>query len=180
LKTVIIVFVVALFYSCSTGYSYSTGMRMTKVEFKPIYTRFSGTFANKSFKAKTSYTYNTSKDSISTILKLFEISGATSDSVTLEFSSEGVLTIQYYDGYRKRTRHFEGEFKSRGFYEIYIRSQSVGFPRIYEKDDFYRLRLALTNEGNLVIDKFLLVEQNLLIYFHIITSRHQFYFKTIK
>lgn len=116
------------------------------------------TYFDKSFSAKVANTaYKSGKNKTPTLLGLFEISEQLhTDTVYLSFNSRNELEVTYLARGQKLTDTFAGTFNRKGFYEIYLRRKKTEIPPFlpifYSSNDIYRIRLALTQGGNLIVD----------------------------
>ncbi|AYB35178.1 hypothetical protein D4L85_33365 [Chryseolinea soli] len=113
--------------------------------------QFSGTFDNTAFKA------NGRRYGSPALLELFEIREAKADSVSVVFDRQGKLELAYQDSDGKvKTEIFEGVFVRSGYYEVFLRNERKeippAFPFIYSRCNINRLRLALSAQGDLIVD----------------------------
>ncbi|HCS21033.1 MAG TPA: hypothetical protein DIW47_10825 [Bacteroidetes bacterium] len=124
------------------------GLRKSKVTY--FDNHFSATVSNYSFKKKGS---NWSEPSL---LQLFEIGVVNTDSVSLGFNDSNALILSYEVNGQKFENVFNGKFADKGYYEIYFRNKRKEIPPvihiIYSSNHINRVRLALTKEGDLLVD----------------------------
>jgi hypothetical protein len=125
---------------------------MSKSNITPIDHSCSGVFENRSY-----LTIGRNGDSSNTtVLELFELYTSPVDSVRLYFDAHNQLVLTYSDSLVARTVLFKGQFRKRGYYEIFIRNYKVEippfFPIIYGQRDIKRLRVGLNKDLDLVID----------------------------
>lgn len=130
--------------SCRTG----MGVRKSKVSY--FDSSFSATVSNHSFDVKGQQWGDNS------LLQLFEIGIVNTDSVSMRFNDSNALVLSYKVHGQKFENVFNGKFADKGYYEIYFRNESKeippGFHIIYSKHNINRLRIALTKEGDLLVD----------------------------
>lgn len=130
--------------------SCGTGLRIGRKDYAPINNRFNATICNNPFKTK-GRTY-----SELTLLDMFDLFRLHSDSISLHFDEKEKLVLIFNDSLLKRTEIFEGRFKKKGYYEIYLRYKKKEIPPfvpiIYGYRDIDRIRIGLTKENNLVVD----------------------------
>lgn len=138
--------IIAVVSSCGTG------LKINKSDFTPIDNSFKGTFENKSLLTKGRNNYNLR----TTILGFFEVYNSNADSIRVHFDTDNKLVLSFRDSLGVRTATFNGQFKKRGHYEIFIRKYKKEippfFPIIYGTRDIKRLRIGLTKEMELVVD----------------------------
>jgi hypothetical protein len=128
-----------------TIYSCKAGRPLNKGDYYSINKDFSGAFKNKSYESMGS--------GDSTILNFFEISATlSSDTITLSFDSIGNLNVQFQDAGKARTKKFKGKFSEKGgYFTVYIeRNIKRGFLLNHRTID--RLRIAQTQDNNLIIE----------------------------
>ena len=163
-KTIILFALIYLFSSCGTG------LKISKSKYKQIDNNFSGTFVNQPSESK-------GRNYDPTILKLFEIYNVKADSVYLKFNEDGKLLVIFHDSLHTRTEIFEGRFRKKGYYEIYLRKKRIYIPLIYSSVNVYRIRIASTIESNLVIDNLSQQNGNIFLLAGGFRDRTQFFFK---
>jgi hypothetical protein len=138
-KFITYTFILFCFVSC-------TGVRIPKDEFKTIDASFKGCFYNRVSQAN-------GRHADSTLLNVFQSWGYKTDSVTLQFNAKNQLELNFGDPTHPLT--FDGKFK-KGYYEIYLRKMKKDIPPIvpiiYSNHDIYRLRIALANNKDLIVD----------------------------
>lgn len=131
---------------CSCG----TGMSIRKSKVRYFDSRFSATVNNKSYKVKGG------RYSDLTLLNLFEIRDENIDSVHISFIGSKQLKLTYIYKKQEITRTFTGDFAKKGYFEIYLMNQKKEIPPlvpiIYSNNHIKRIRLAITVDGNLIID----------------------------
>lgn len=142
---IIIVLATFFLYSCGTG----VGVRKSKVKY--FDGQLSDTFDNNAFKVH-GHRYGSP-----TLLHLFEIYDVKADSVSIVFDQSGELELTYKDNSGKFTKcRLKGILTKKGYYEVFLRNDKKeippGFPIIYGRHNINRIRLALTLEGDLIVD----------------------------
>ena len=173
LKYIVFTATILLLYSCGTG------MSLSKKDFSPIDKKFLGIFENRSSLTKGRH-YSSSQP---TILDFFELYKIAADSIHFHFDSDDKLTLTFNDSLRLRTEKFDGKFRGKGYYEIFIRNHKREipplFPIIYSTRNIKRLRLGLTNDNNLVIDNKWARDGNILLFVGGGGERYQSYFRQV-
>jgi hypothetical protein len=145
MRAAIIILATFFLYSCGTGLS----IRKSKVDY--FNNQFTGTFDNIAFKV------NGRRYGSPTLLDLFEIYNIRTESIYLRFNDSDELELSYKDneGVLKKEL-FKGTFAKKGYYEVFLRNDKKEippfFPIIYGKYNVNRLRIALTIQGDLIID----------------------------
>jgi hypothetical protein len=169
--TRILSIILTTFILCSCG----TGLNIRKSKIKYFDSGFSATVDNKSFKVKGR------RYGDLTLLNLFKIREATVDSVHLDFNDKKELQFTYIDKGQKTVKTFTGNFSKKGFYEIYFRNQKKEipplFPIFYSNNHINRVRLALTHEGDLIVDNMWDDSGNIFILATGSSGRRQSFFK---
>lgn len=128
-----------------------TGVSVRKSNVKYFDGRLSGTFDNNAFKV------NGRRYGSPTLLDLFEIYQVRTDSVSVVLDRSGELELAYTDndGECKKSR-LKGSFTKKGYYEVFLRNDKKEIPPffsiIYGRYNVNRIRLALTTEGDLIVD----------------------------
>jgi hypothetical protein len=154
-------------------------MSLSKKDFSPIDKKFLGIFENRSSLTKGRH-YSSSQP---TILDLFELYKIAADSIHFHFDNDDKLTLTFNDSLRLRTEKFDGKFRRKGYYEIFIRNHKIEipplFPIIYSTRNIKRLRLGLTNDNNLVIDNKWARDGNILLFVGGGGERYQSYFRQV-
>lgn len=138
---------VIFFSLCSCG----TGLSVRKSQIKYFDSQFSGIFDNHAFKA------NGRRYGSPALLELFEIQQVKTDSVSVVFDRQGELKLSYQDnGGKVKIETFKGVFASKGYYEVFLRNDRKEippvFPFIYSQCNMNRVRLALSAQGDLIVD----------------------------
>lgn len=143
----VVIIILVTFFLCSCG----TGLSVRKSKVKYFDAQFPGTFDNNAFKV------NVRRYGSPTLLDLFEIYYVKTDSVSVKCDSSGELELTYKNNegnLKKET--FKGTFAKRGYYEVFLRNDRKEippvFPIIYGKYNVNRIRIALTTQGDLIID----------------------------
>ena len=143
-KFLLLILITILLNSCGTG------MRIRNSRVSYFDSSFAASIEVNSFKTIGS------KRGISSLMHLFEIREEKVDSVFIRFNDKKELQFTYLHNGEKREKLFTGRFAKRGFYEIYFRNQKKElppiFPIIYSVYHIKRVRLALTIEGDLIVD----------------------------
>ena len=142
-----IITLVIFFSLCSCG----TGLSVRKSQVKYFDSRFSGTFHNSAFKV------NGRRYGSPALLELFEIRQVKTDSVSVVFDRQGELKLSYQDSEGKvKIETFKGAFIKKGYYEVFLRNDRKEIPPafsfIYSKCNINRVRLALSAQGDLIVD----------------------------
>ena len=158
-----------LLCSCGTGLS----IRKSKVNY--FDSNFSATVDNKSFKVKGR------RYGDLTLLNLFEIRDENIDSVHISFNDSKELKLTYTFKGQEIIKTLTGYFAKKGYYEIYFRNQKKEIPPllpiIYSNNHINRVRLALTIDGNLIIDNMWDDSGNIFILAAGSSGRRQSFFK---
>ncbi|HEY9046780.1 MAG TPA: hypothetical protein VIN08_12835 [Ohtaekwangia sp.] len=124
---------------------------MRKSRVKYFDSQFSGTFNNNPLKA------SPRRYGSPTLLDLFQIYQVETDSVSAVFNRQGELELTYRDkdGIVK-IEPFKGVFVKKGYYEVFLRNEKKEippfFPIIYSRCNINRIRLALSLQGDLIVD----------------------------
>lgn len=140
----------AIILLCLFLNSCSSGVKVSRSQVIYFDKSFSAKVLNKPYKTGSRY-------KTPTLLNLFEISEQPhSDTVHFSFNSKNELEVTYLARGQKLTDTFAGTFHRKGFYEIYLRKKKTEIPPflpiLYSSNDIYRIRLALTPGGNLIVD----------------------------
>lgn len=161
----------------------STGLKVSKSQFKPIDIAFSGTFRNTVVEIS-------GKDSDETLLQIFGIYNINSDSIKLTCSETGLVIIEFHDSLsimKNKTRKevFQGEKSRRGYFEIFLAKKKIDIPPIipifYSNRNIYRIRIGLTKSNDLIIDNMKDVGGNFFIFIaNGYKTRTQYYFENLK
>lgn len=143
----VILIILAAFFILSCG----TGLSVRKSQVKYFENQFTGTFNNHSYKV------NGRRYGSPTLLDLFEIYNVKADSVSIMYDKLGELELIYKDDEGKfKKEKLKGTFAKKGYYEVFLRNDKKEippvFPIIYGKYNVNRIRLALTLEGDLIVD----------------------------
>lgn len=130
--------------SCRSG----VGIRKANTNY--FDSSFSVMVNNKSFKIKDQ------KYKDRTLLNLFKINEEKADTVYMSFNNSKELKITFTDKGQTITKTFAGEFTRRGYFEIYFSNKRIEIPPllpiIYSNNNIDRIRIALTIEGDLIVD----------------------------
>lgn len=144
MRILMLLFTTLLLCSCRSG----MGIRKSKVVY--FDSTFSATVSNYSFKVKGRHWGDNS------LLQLFEIGVVTTDSVSLRFNDSNALILSYEVHGQKFENVFNGKFADKGYYEFYFRNKRKEIPPvihiIYSRNHINRVRIALTNEGDLLVE----------------------------
>ena len=138
---------VVFFSLCSCG----TGLIVGKSQLRYFDSQFSATFCNTAFKV------NGRRYGSPALLELFEIYQAKTDSVSVVVDKQGELklTFQGNDG-NVKTQTFKGVFVRNGYSDVFLRNVRKEippvFPFIYSRCNINRVRLALSTQGDLMVD----------------------------
>lgn len=155
--------------SCGSGLS----IRKSKVKY--FASSFSATVDNNSYKVKGRRYGGV------TLLNIFEIRDKNIDSVYISFNDSNELKLSYTYKGQEITEIFIGNFAKKGYYEIYFRNQKKEFPPvlpiIYSNNHIKRVRLALTIDGNLIVDNMWDDSGNIFILAGGSSGRRQIFFK---
>ena len=156
--------------------SCGTGMKIPSEKILNIDSEFRGSFSNISHKVTTKNGIEKNSD----ILTLLNIVNNKSDSISVRFSSKNELAVTYNGILGKSTEYFKGKFSKRGYFEIYLKKKNIQipplFPIIYSKTDINRLRINLTKENTLIIDKYFSRGGNIFLLAAGGSGRFQYYF----
>ena len=151
-----------------------SGVRVQRSTVQYFDSSFSATVANKSFKVKKP------RNGDYPLLDLFWIWQVKADNVQVFFAGDKLM-FQYLDNGQPVEKQFAGHFKEKGYYEYYFSRKRIQIPPfigfIYSRIDVYRVRLALTNEGDLIVDHKLDNSGNILIFGAGASVRGQSFFK---
>lgn len=142
-----VIIILATFFLCSCG----TGLSIRKSKVDYLNNQFTGTFDNIAFKV------NGRRYGSPTLLDLFEIYNISTDSIYLKFNDSDELELSYKDSKGALKKElFKGTFAKKGYYEVFLRNDKKEipplFPIIYGKYNVNRVRIALTIQGDLIID----------------------------
>ncbi len=143
-KTAIVLWVLFSLSSCGTG------LQISKSKVMYFDNRFSAFVDNTAFKAKASRYGSPS------LLGLFEIPHLSPDSVCIKFAPTQELVLQYWENGQKKEKSFKGQFKRKGYYEIFLDNYKKEipplFPIFFSSYNINRIRLAQMQNGDLIID----------------------------
>ena len=166
-----LLFVLFLFMSCGSG------VRAFKVDLVPLQDGFRGTFHDPPYR---SHERNPIGNSLLSVLSIFE---ANADTATLQLESSGALHITYHMDGAERTKTYQGRFSKRGFFEYRPWWHRVQIPPlvpfIYSSERYCRVRIALTIEGDLVVDNKWARDGNILFLAGGSSGRSQYYFHAV-
>jgi hypothetical protein len=172
LRLYIFILLSVILSSCGSGLQ----VRKSRIEY--FNKNFAATVDNRPFQVKKK-SYRAP-----TLLELFEIKNVSSDSVELRFTADSLLFVGYYDIGIWTEQVFMGRFKKKGYYQIFLRRKRIEIPPlipiIYSRVDIDRLRLALTSEGDLIVDNKWRGSGNILILSGGDLGRSQYFFRTWK
>ena len=151
-------------------------MGMRKSQVKYFDTHFSATIYNYSFKV------HGRRYGSPTLLGLLEIKNEITDSVSMSFNENRELVLTFRVNDTLRTKILKGQFSEKGYYEIFLRYKKYeippGFPIIYGNNNINRIRMALTLEGDLIIDNMWDEAANIFLIGAGDKGRRQSFFKT--
>jgi hypothetical protein len=125
-------------------------MNIRKSKVKYFDSSFSATVDNEYFKTKgRRYGYLT-------LSYLFQITDENIDSVHISFNDIKELKLTYTYKGQEIIKTIIGNFAKKGYYEIYFSNEKTEIPPllpiIYSNYNINRIRLALTTDGNLIVD----------------------------
>lgn len=153
----------------------SSGVHVQRSNVHYFDSGFSSTVANKSVKVKGRAFGDPP------LLQLFRIQDVKADSVQVFFAGDK-LTFRYTQNDRPVEKQFAGQFKSKGYYEYYFSREIIEIPPVipifFSRSNVNRIRLALTNEGDLIVDNKWVMGGNILILGAGDAGRRQSFFKT--
>lgn len=159
-------------FLCSCG----TGMNIKKSQVKYFSDHFSATINNNSYKA------NAQRYGSPSLLQLFEIQNEIADSVSIKFNDNHELILSYKANDTTKDKIFKGQFVEKSYYEIFLRNKKKeipnGFPIIFSSNNINRIRIALTNQGDLIVDNMWDEGGNIFIFGVGDKGRRQSFFKT--
>jgi hypothetical protein len=125
-------------------------LKIRKSQVRFFNTTFESSFSNNSYKISTSRYGNP------TLLELFAIQNVKVDSVYIKFNISKELELSYNDSGILCKKTFNGQFTKKGYYEFFFSNKKKQVPPFipffYSKYDINRLRIALTTQGDLIID----------------------------
>jgi hypothetical protein len=165
-RTVIFIATFLLLSSCGTG------LNVRKSQLKYFDKNFSATVDNNSFKIQGRRYGNP------TLLELLEIYPVNTDSVSIKFIDSLKLQVSYMDSGTVMKKIFNGQFSKNGYYEIFLRNESKVIPIIYSGHNINRIRMALTIQGDLIVDNEWNESGHILMLGAGDSGRRQSYFKT--
>jgi hypothetical protein len=118
-----------------------------------------------------------------TLLELFEISDQNCDSVHLYLDDNNKeLQLTYMNNGEKVVKKFACQFVETGYLEIRFKNRKVEIPPvipiIYSSYDVNRVRLSLTKDGDLIVDKFWRLGGNVFLIASGGKGRKQSFFKS--
>ncbi|MBL0154741.1 MAG: hypothetical protein IPP93_15145 [Chitinophagaceae bacterium] len=147
----IYIFPVLLLCSCSTVLKYPQSGT------QPIRPGLTATFSNKPFKTEDKAYQIPPEYSKRNLLNHFDsvTSKVQADTVRLEFSNNGKLTIFYHDGQEAKSASYNGTFSKKGYFDIIFKLKVVKIPPLlpilYSHVERDRIRFYLTKENDLLI-----------------------------
>jgi hypothetical protein len=116
-----------------------------------------------------------------TLLNLFEIRDENIDRVNISFNDSKEMKLSYTYKGQETTKILTGNFAKKGYFEIYFRNQKKEIPPllpiIYSNNHINRVRLALTIDGNLIVDNMWDDSGNIFILAAGSSGRRQSFFK---
>lgn len=143
-KYITVILTVLILSSCGSG------LRIKRKDFAPIDNKFSATICNNPLMTK-GRTYSSL-----TLLDMLDVFNFHSDSISLHFDNKERLVLTFKDTLVNRIEIFEGRFRKKGYYEIYLRNEKKEIPPflpiIYGYRDIDRVRIGLTKENYLFVD----------------------------
>ena len=175
-KSIVYVIVIIIFSSCSTG------MKIRTKNFIEITNDFSGTFNVNPHNVQSKHKTNFKPE----ILFLFNIDNKVlkAKKVHINFDKNHDLVVSYKGLLGIETKHFNGKFNKKGYYEIHISKERITvpplFPILYSRTNIDRIRIGLSKNGNLIIDKYLNRTSNIFLLAGGSVSRSQSFYKKIK
>jgi hypothetical protein len=111
---------------------------------------YTGTFANHPYKGDQIKHYGTY-----TLLEVFKIDSAATDSITIAFDTDARLRISYVVDGAPCEHIFTGAFTKDGEYTFIFENRKIEIPPIipilYSQYHIHNIRLSLTREGNLLV-----------------------------
>jgi hypothetical protein len=164
--------VIFLLYSCGTG------MKIKKNNFKQINSHFSGTFNLYSNSYNTKY-HSNQKIKLLSLFNIDTLNNSKVEKVTIKFDKENDLIISYENFWGTETKFFNGKFKKKGYYEVFLRKERIIIPLFYTVINVDRLRIGLAKNGDLIIDSYGNHSAMIFLMAGGRKGRTQFYFKKI-
>ncbi|OQP58575.1 hypothetical protein [Niastella populi] len=159
-------------------FSCGTGLKINRIDFKPIDKDFSRSFDNQSFK--------TGKpigglSGGTTLLSLFGILKSETEIVTLTFKNNHLLDLVYKDSTLTKTLTFQVKLARKGYLEISLVHKNIKIPPVipflYSNVDLSRTRIGLTTNNELVIDNKWERSGSFLLFMGGAGGRTQYFFK---
>ncbi|WP_027391789.1 hypothetical protein [Aquimarina latercula] len=148
-SVLLLILIPFIFCSCATA------LKIKKTEILNIDNNFSGVYQNSPEKSKSS---NHVRNDKSELLSLFKLSRPNIDSVSISFTEDNILQISFKNGSLKKTEKFKGKFKNKGYYEFFFNKKNIQIlpfiPIIYSNIYIDRIRIYLTIDGDLIIEKY--------------------------
>ena len=148
--------------------------------------KFSGSFRNANFKTD-SLTVQTrvARSSPITILNLCGIySKNISNSVEIQIIENRKLEIKYTDSSISKTKTLYGKLKKKGYFQCYTKRKVIQIPPfisfIYSRRLIDRLRIGVSQSGDLLIHNKYLSEGNIFIFGSGVNYKELYYFKTLQ
>lgn len=142
LRTLLLAPLLLLAACKSTGSNKSTASTLN-----PTY---AGTFANHPYKGDQSSRYGPT-----TLLEIFKLDSAATDSITIAFDSAARLRISYTANGSPHEHFFAGAFTKEGKYKFIFENKKKEIPPIlpifYSEYHIHHITLSLTPEGNLLL-----------------------------
>ncbi len=124
---------------------------------QPIQPGLTATFSNKPFKTADKAYQTPTEYSKRNLLNHFDsvTSKAVADTVRLEFSNNGKLTVFYRDGRETKSASYNGTYSKKGYFDIIFKLKVVKIPPLlpilYSRVERDRIRFYLTKENDLLI-----------------------------
>ncbi len=113
-----------------------------------------------------------------TLLTLLEIYPTNADWVSIHTNDSLKFQVTYKDSDTVKKKIFDGQFDKKGYYEIFLRNESKTIPIIYGRHNMNRIRIAWTNQGDLIVDNDWNESGHILIFGAGDRGGRQSYFKT--
>lgn len=140
-------------------------MKICKRNFNTITAEYSGSFQNNSCRTIGRSYLAKQKFPPQSLLNHFHILSDT-DSVQLQFNSNNQLVLTYKDSGTTKTSVFDGKFLNKGYYEIVFHKKKIEIPPVihilFSHREIERLRIALTKNNELMIDRKYVLDGNFL------------------
>jgi hypothetical protein len=174
LKRITIIFLITqLLSSCGSG------LKVEKESFVPLSHKFKGVFLNKPYHSKGKNPHPP------TLLDRFELypEPISPDTIYISFNQNENLEVSYRSLGGTNTEIFQGKLSPRGYYELYLRRDKKEIPPvvpfIYGSRDIDRIRIALTQNGDLIIDNKWAHDANIFLFAGGGKGRNQDFFEAL-